>query len=478
LLDRVAEAFGPEGPAGLEGRLGAAGVDGCWAAVGALATRAAGRDRRADSDQRRLNDFVAVLELAGRLEALAGALAAELDASGACERATGATASAYAASDCRLTRSQASRLTLTGRRLTRRPATLEACLEGTLNPRQADAVARAVETADAAGAGPETLDEMEHRLLEAGAELDSQGLAECGRALFEALAPGEAQALDESRAEAAERRALAERRVWFADDGWGVTHINGRLPAADGELLRRTVEFYAAQGADPSHNHMLTEPAHLQTPDKGQRLADGLVAMAEAAAAAGTGAGRPANPPRVVVTCDLEDLRRGLAKAALPASGRELSASGLRLLACQAEVVPAVMGGDSQVLDLGRAKRLASPALRQALALRDMGCCFPGCDLPPDRTEVHHVNPWWAGGPTNPSNTCLLCRFHHRLVEPDHLGSQTEVEPDPERWEVRMEAGLPTILPPQRVDWERKPRRHQRHRIAQHAKPPDAKPPR
>jgi hypothetical protein len=426
VLDGVAEWFGPQGPGGDVGVVGGAGVEGALTAVGALAARFAARDGRADGDQRRVNNFVAALSLAGRLEALAGLLAAELDASGAAERATGASACCYAASDCGLTQAQACRVVSAGKRLSRRPATSAAVLDGVVNPRQGEAIVRALGLAAGAGAGGEVLEEMEHRLLEAACLVDSQGLAECGRALFEALAPEEAQDLDQARAEAQERRALADRGLSFVDDGAGQVHLNGRLPSAEGALVRRTVEFYAAQAADSSHNQMLTEPAHLQTPDRRQRLADGLVAMAEAAAAPETPAGRSAAPPRLVVTCDLEDLRRGVAEAGVVGAGEaaKLSAGELRLIACRSEVMPAVMGSGSQVLDLGRAKRLAGPGLRQALALRDRGCSFPGCGLPP------------------------------------------------ERWEIRLQGGLPVVLPPRRVDWERKPRRHQRHIIPELAQPP------
>jgi len=67
------------------------------------------------------------------------------------------------------------------------------------------------------------------------------------------------------------------------------------------------------------------------------------------------------------------------------------------------------------VLSLGRKRRTVSPALRRALAARDRGCRFPGCD----RTrfvDAHHVQHWCRGGETNLENLVLLCRRHHRLV--------------------------------------------------------------
>ncbi len=65
---------------------------------------------------------------------------------------------------------------------------------------------------------------------------------------------------------------------------------------------------------------------------------------------------------------------------------------------------------------MGRAKRVAPRWLRRAVAHRDRGCRYPGCDRAPNRCEVHHVIPWWNGGHTNLTNCILLCAFHHHVV--------------------------------------------------------------
>ena len=84
-------------------------------------------------------------------------------------------------------------------------------------------------------------------------------------------------------------------------------------------------------------------------------------------------------------------------------------------LACDCSVTRVLMRGESEVLDLGRSTRLASAAQHKALAIRDRGCVFPGCDRPPAWCNAHHLVWWEHGGLTDEQNLCLLCRRHHTL---------------------------------------------------------------
>jgi hypothetical protein len=85
--------------------------------------------------------------------------------------------------------------------------------------------------------------------------------------------------------------------------------------------------------------------------------------------------------PHVTVTMRYDDLARRIADAVLSYGG-PVSAAEARRIACDADIVPAVLGSGSEVLDVGRANRLLTPAIRKALALRDKGCAWPGCDRP------------------------------------------------------------------------------------------------
>ena len=149
--------------------------------------------------------------------------------------------------------------------------------------------------------------------------------------------------------------------------------------------------------------------------------------------------------PHVNVLIRLEDLENR-ARAAVLDFGGVASPEALRMLCCDAAVVPIVMNGAGQPLDVGRATRTIPDGLRRAVAARDQGCARPGCGRPPSWCEVHHVVPWEEGGETKLDGCVMLCRQHHRLIH------STE-------WMVRVRDGLPEFIPPAWVDPQRRPRR-------------------
>nr|WP_255426774.1 HNH endonuclease signature motif containing protein [Pseudonocardia sp. C8] len=152
--------------------------------------------------------------------------------------------------------------------------------------------------------------------------------------------------------------------------------------------------------------------------------------------------------PMLNVLIGLEDLQRRATGALLDFGGR-LTPESLRMLACDAAVVPIVMNGAGQPLDIGRATRTIPDGLRRAITARDRGCAHPGCDRPPSWCEVHHIVPWEIDGPTALSNTVMVCKLHHRLLH--HPG-----------WIVRIRDGLPEFVPPRWIDPLQQPRRQPR----------------
>ncbi|MDO5736905.1 MAG: HNH endonuclease signature motif containing protein, partial [Propionibacteriaceae bacterium] len=135
-------------------------------------------------------------------------------------------------------------------------------------------------------------------------------------------------------------------------------------------------------------------------------------------------------------------------QAGVLASGVEITAGDLRRLCCDADLMPVVFGGSSEILDVGQTQRLVTPGIRKALTLHDGGCVFPGCTARDTACEAHHITPWWAGGATALSNLALLCPHHHKLVEPDRFNRPGD------RWVIHIDrdTGKVVVTPPGRTE--------------------------
>jgi hypothetical protein len=169
------------------------------------------------------------------------------------------------------------------------------------------------------------------------------------------------------------------------------------------------------------------------------RRADALLELIGRAVSSPEGA--PTTPrTKLVVTMTLEALLDALRGAGVTDTDEVLSAGTVRRLACEAQIIPMVLGGPSQVLDLGQSSRFFSPAQRLALGRRDGGCSYPGCTVPAAWCDAHHVVHWSHGGRTDPGNGALLCGRHHTIVH--QLDLTATVDPDRVTWHVPWEHRL------------------------------------
>jgi hypothetical protein len=104
--------------------------------------------------------------------------------------------------------------------------------------------------------------------------------------------------------------------------------------------------------------------------------------------------------------------------------GTPISPDTVRRMACDAAIIPMVLGSRGEVLNQGR--RIYSPttAQRHAVAIRDRHCAFPGCRRPAKWTDVHHIVAFKPGarrgGRTDLDNLLLLCDKHHHMVHEGH----------------------------------------------------------
>jgi hypothetical protein len=144
----------------------------------------------------------------------------------------------------------------------------------------------------------------------------------------------------------------------------------------------------------------------------------------------------PFKRPEVVVHVQLADLDRRAGAGHLEGQPSALPIPAVERHICEAGIVPVLFEGDRRVIDIGVPQRLFTRRQRIALAARDGGCAFTGCDRPPSWTEAHHLKPWSEDGPTSIDNGILLCRHHHLLVH-DHgwgirrVGGEWRFDPPP-----------------------------------------------
>jgi hypothetical protein len=150
-----------------------------------------------------------------------------------------------------------------------------------------------------------------------------------------------------------------------------------------------------------------------------QRRGEALVQLVRRAVGSGT-APATSTKAQLFVTVDLDTLRDGLRGAGETLAGVEdgalLAPETVRRIACDAAVIPTVLGSTGEVVDLGRMERLFTLAQIRRLWFRDRGCTYPECDMPAQWTDAHHLVHWADGGRTDLSNAALLCQRHHTIV--------------------------------------------------------------
>ena len=125
----------------------------------------------------------------------------------------------------------------------------------------------------------------------------------------------------------------------------------------------------------------------------------------------------------VMVHLDYQHLLDGLGSARLD-TGTHISAGVARRLACDAGIVPAVLGSRSEPLDVGARQRFHNVAMRRALSFLYETCATEGCQRPFAWCDVHHPHAWSRGGPTSLANSIPLCPWHHRRAHDDRFELQ------------------------------------------------------
>lgn len=275
------------------------------------------------------------------------------------------------------------------------------------------------------GAGPTTADELRALAQVWAAYLDPDGAA-----------PVEARAL--------RKRGLTLGRR----DGDGLVPVRGNLMpevAAQLQLGFDSVLNPRGEGA-PAIGPCFTEtdvdsdpsepsPAVADSRSRTQKQHDALAVLLAAAATSGELPMLGGAAPTLMVSVREEDLATGRGYAHLPGDDEPISIAAARHIACAGAVQRVVLDENGRIVSLGTLDRVFNHHQRRAITVRDGGCLIPGCHVPPQWCEIHHVEEHSRGGPTHTDNGVLLCWFHHRTL-------------DTGGWQVRMVGGVPHVKGP------------------------------
>lgn len=295
------------------------------------------------------------------------------------------------------------------RSLDSHPATAEAVRAGRVNVDQAGVLLRAVD------ALPSEVDvdvrrQAEERLVEESSTFGPRQLRILGRRVLGVVAPKVGERIEEQQLEKEEAHAALATFLRSRRNGDGTTDLRIRVADRVCDRLMTYLHAYTSPRRDAARSQDDRRPYD-------QRLGAAFASFLE-----------DVDPRRlpihggdattVVVTIDLEVLRGGAGVAYV--GDEPMSASEARRLACNAGIVPVVLGGPSQILDAGRRRRLFASIQRRTLAIRYPTCAAVGCDIPAAWCEAHHAGDTWAeGGRTDLADGMLLCPFHHHRAH-DH----------------------------------------------------------
>ena len=260
--------------------------------------------------------------------------------------------------------------------------------------------------------------------------------------------------------EAEEKKAWLKTSLTMYSAGEGMTRGRFLLPNVQAGILKTVLEGLASPrrnsptiyDRDGEHSATPNSEAANGVLTHDQKLGRALCELIEhlPAEAMPQHGGLAAT---VTINIGLEALKDGLGSALL-STGDDMSASQARRFACNANLIPLVLDGDTKILDLGMSQRLYNRYQRIALATRDKGCTWRGCDRPPAWCEAHHLTWYSHEGPTNMANGALFCFYHHHLL---HNGE----------WDAHMGTDANgqhcvEVIPPKRIDPQQKPIRHTR----------------
>ncbi|MDR6414470.1 DUF222 domain-containing protein [Pseudarthrobacter sulfonivorans] len=327
---------------------------------------------------------------------------------------------------------------------------------------------------------PETLDQIEHDLTRTAATADPDFVARVARRWADTLDADGTEPTEEALRHTQgafirkPRHGLHHLEIFATTDEY--EHFATIMNAATNP---RTHQPGQTTGTGSGEHDSIRGPGRdtdvwqgtdmdLDRRTRPQKQLDGIVTAFKAALTTNKLPTAGGNRPQILATINYQDLLPHHGPSMNAATGTDtgawahtrthagtgnytftgpVAAATLRKLACDADIIPALLGTHGEILDLGRKTRLFTPAQRLALTARDQGCTFPNCTIPAPWCEAHHITYWSHNGPTNTGNGALLCSHHHHLIHK-------------EQWTIHTRHGVPWFTPPRHIDPTQKPQQN------------------
>lgn len=358
-----------------------------------------------------------------RIAALRLQVLAEAERTKAAESVGAASTGAWAARLANADQATAQRQVGLAHDLDRRPAARTALADGAISAEHAAVIMQADRQLPAR-VSAEQRDVVEAALVEKARTFSPSALRRIARRALEEIERDVAVVDAHENEIVADEEEVARSRTRLTlhdnDDGTVTGHFT--VPVAQGHLLRKILQTITA----PRRGRL--GAAQAQVGDREARTdwdrARGE-AFCELIEHLPTDHLHPKTAATLVVTVQLDTLRDALRVAHLDTGG-VLSAGEVRRLACNARIIPAVLGRASLPLDLGRSARLFSEAQRTALGLDHSTCAADNCERPFAWCELHHQHAWSRGGSTDLADATPLCQFHHRRIhDPRYLHARS-----------------------------------------------------
>ena len=292
-----------------------------------------------------------------------------------------------------------------------------AVLEGRVSVAVADAITTGLGR-PGVGVEASVLDEAADTLIGRIQGLDADRAAREARAVRDELDLAGVAAREEERRE--QRSFRMGRRA--NGMGWAHWELDPETFALVSDLYdrataprRRIPTFSSDEAPATDPNDLNADPADQRT--VGQYASDVFAELLRHGVDADTSQLLGGGPAAVRIITTAKTVAHRAGRGWFEGQHDPITVDTVERLACSTGTLTLTVDNDGQPLNLGRERRLFSRAQRIALAARDGGCRWPGCERPPSWCEAHHINHWHRdGGKTDIADGILLCRHHHLLA--------------------------------------------------------------